>query len=349
VAFNVQEEGEVNPISLTKELIGISSLTGHEERISKFLGKLLKENGFQIKYIYSGPHRPNLFAFIGKPKILFCSHLDTVPPYFPPRENKEVVYGRGACDAKGVIAAQIAAGLKLKKEGYPIGFLYLVGEEVDHCGAIDVSKKIPNVDAIIVGEPTQNRMALAAKGIVKIKLISKGKAAHSAYPSLGRSAVEPLLKTLILMQRLKLPKTKEMGMSSLNIGLIRGGSAANIIPEEAEAEILVRTVTKSRGIFERLKGASQKGVRIALQSINDPIRLDRVKGFKTTVVSFNTDIAYLKTKAKKIFLLGPGSILNAHGPHEKISKKEIFKAVELYERMVLLFKKLPEYKNRQSS
>ncbi|MEK7790979.1 MAG: M20/M25/M40 family metallo-hydrolase, partial [Deltaproteobacteria bacterium] len=167
----------IDPISLSKVLIGIPSLTGQEERISKFLGKLLKENGFRIKYIYSESRRPNLFAYTSKPRILFCSHLDTVPPYFPLRENREEIYGRGACDAKGVIAAQIAAGLKLKGEGYPIGFLYLVGEEVDHRGAIDVSKKIPKVDAIIVGEPTENRMAVATKGIVKIKLISKGKAA----------------------------------------------------------------------------------------------------------------------------------------------------------------------------
>lgn len=324
----------ISPISLSKALISISSLTGHEERISKFLGKLLKENGFRIKYIYSESRRPNLFAYTNKPKILFCSHLDTVAPYFPFRENKEQLYGRGACDAKGIIAAQIAAGLKLKGEGHPIGFLYLVGEEVDHCGAIDVSKKIPNVDAIIVGEPTENRMASATKGIVKIKLISKGKAAHSAYPDRGKSAIDPLLKTLIRIQKLKFPQDKEIGTSTLNIGVIRGGLAANIIPEEASAEILVRTVMKSRDIFKRLKKCCEKGVMAILQSINDPVRLHAAPHFKTSVVSFNTDIPYLKTKAKKIFLLGPGSILDAHGPHEKISKKEIFKAVRLYEQLV---------------
>ncbi len=325
----------INPVSLTKALVRISSLSGSEEKISKFLGKLLKENGFAVKYIYSGPRRPNLFAFIGKPKILFCSHLDTVPPYFPLRENKEEIYGRGACDAKGVIAAQIAAGLKLKGEGYPIGFLYLVGEEVDHRGAIDVSKKIPNVDAIIVGEPTENRMAVATKGIVKIKLISKGKAAHSAYPSRGKSAIDALLTTLVRIKKRKLSKTKEMGASTLNIGVIHGGFAANIIPDEASAEILVRTVTKSHPIFEKIKQSCEKGVRIILQSINDPVQLNTAARFKTTVVSFNTDIPYLKTKAKKIFLLGPGSILDAHGPDEKIAKKEILKAVRLYEQLAL--------------
>lgn len=325
-----------DPISLTKALIRISSITGAEEKISRFLGKFLSKHGFKIKYIYSDSKRPNLFAYFShsEPKVLFCSHLDTVPPNIAIRHDSKYLYGRGACDAKGVIAAQIAAGLKLKSHGVAVGFLYVVGEEVDHRGAIDVAGKIPRVDAIIVGEPTENRLAVATKGMVKVKLFSKGRAAHSAYPSRGKSAIDPLVRTLSRIQKLKLPKTREMGSSTLNMGLIRGGTAANVIADEASAEILARTVTRSDSTFTQLKRQCEKGVSIELQGINDPIRLDKINGFKTSVVSFNTDIPYLRRKAKKVFLLGPGSILDAHGPDEKILKSEILEAVFLYEQLV---------------
>lgn len=323
----------LDPIALAKALVRISSLSGSEEKISIFLGKLLSKHGFKVKYFYSDSRRPNLFASIGKPGILFCSHLDTVPPFIAVREDSRYLYGRGACDAKGVIAAQIAAGLRLRSQGVAVGFLYVVGEEVDHRGAIDVARKIPKVEVIIVGEPTENHLAVATKGIIKVKLISKGRAAHSAYPSRGESAIDPLIRILSRIQKLRLPKTRGMGSTTLNIGIIRGGTAANIIADESSAEILVRTVTRSDSIFTQLKKQCEKGVKIELQSINDPVKLDNIEGFKTSVVSFNTDIPYLKHKAKKIFLLGPGSILDAHGLGEKIPKSEILKAVFLYERL----------------
>lgn len=329
----------MDPLSFAKKLIRIPSLSGHEAIVAEMLSDFLSKEGFSVHKILSEKGRPNIFAFLEKPEIVFCSHLDTVPPYMAFREDSNFLYGRGACDAKGGISAQLAAGLRLKAKGIKkIGFLYLVGEEVDHRGASDVSKKLSKrfsgMEAIVVGEPTENKLAIATKGIVKITLRSRGKAAHSAYPSLGYSAIHPLIETLSRIQQMTLDRDKVLGASTLNVGMIQGGVAANIFAPHAEAQILVRTVTKSQAVYEKIKRLCAPAVEMTLESTNDPIRLNTVKGFKTSVVSFNTDLPYLKKLSKKIFLFGPGSILNAHRPEEKILKKEILSAVEWYEKLV---------------
>jgi len=325
----------MNVFELSKALIKIESLSGHEEPLFHFLSQFLKREGFTVKKILSAPHRPNLFAYLKKPRILFSSHMDTVAPYLAFHQDAHTLYGRGACDTKSIIAAQIITGLKLKVQGMKdIGFLYVVGEEVDHQGAIDSAKKVPNVEAIIMGEPTQNTLAIGTKGIVKVALKAFGKAAHSAYPELGRSAIHSLLETLFRIQNMPQEQSPFLGQSNLNIGILEGGVAANVLASQAQAQILVRTVSSSRQVYHQMKKNCLPHVKIQLESINDPIRLDTLPGFKTSIVSFNTDVPYLKKKAKKLFLLGPGSILDAHGPNEKISKKELLKSIGLYERLV---------------
>ncbi|MBI3018342.1 MAG: M20/M25/M40 family metallo-hydrolase [Deltaproteobacteria bacterium] len=325
----------MNVFELSKQLIKIKSLSGHEEPLFQFLSKLLTREGFTVKKILSAHHRPNLFAYIQKPRILFSSHMDTVPPAIPFHQDSQYLYGRGACDTKSIIAAQIVAGLKLKARGIKdFGFLYVVGEEVDHRGAIDCASKIPKVEALIMGEPTQNTLAAGTKGIVKVTLKAFGKAAHSAYPELGRSAIHGLLETLFRIQNMPREKSSFLGFSNLNIGVLEGGVAANVLAPLAQAQILVRTVSSSRTVYRQMKKLCLPHVKINLESMNDPIRLDTMLGFKTSIVSFNTDLPYLKKKARKLFLLGPGSILDAHGPHEKISKKELLRSVELYQRLV---------------
>lgn len=327
----------MDPIQLTKRLIRISSLTGQEAGMYEYLSRVLSKHGFRSRAIWTAKGRPNLLAYDREPKILFCSHLDTVPPYVGLREDKRYLYGRGACDTKGVIAAQIAAAIDLRAEGHrDIGFLYVVGEEVDHQGAIDVAKKYPfkKAKAIIVGEPTENRLAVATKGIVKVILKSKGKAAHSAYPKLGKSAVHPLLDVLVKVKNMKLPKNRLMGASTLNVGYIQGGVAANVFAEYAEAHVMIRTVSKSKPIYEKIKKICGSKVRVVLESMNDPVQLNSEKGFRKTIVAFNTDAPYLKRIAQKLYLLGPGSILDAHRPDEKIAKKEILRAVSIYTKLV---------------
>jgi len=327
----------MDPIQLAKKLIRVPSLTGEEARIFEVLAYILYKAGYRTHAIWTAKGRPNLIAYKGKPDIIFCSHLDTVPPYIGLREDKKYLYGRGACDTKGVIAAQIVSAFELNKQGINnIGFIFVVGEEVDHRGAIDVAKKFPfsNIKAIIVGEPTDNKLAVATKGILKVILQASGKAAHSAYPKLGHSAIHPLVEALNRIQQLKLPSHRVLGKSDINIGTIQGGVAANVFAAYAEAHVLIRTVTPSKGILKKIKQICGSKIRVTVDSINDPIQLQSQIGFKKTVVAFNTDVPYLKKHTKKIFLFGPGSILDAHRPDERISKNEIIKAVPLYIKLV---------------
>src|SRR3989338_1882694 len=218
----------MNVFELSKQLIKIKSLSGHEEPMFQFLSKLLVREGFTVKKILSANHRPNLYAYLKRPRILFSSHMDTVPPYIPFHQDSKFLYGRGACDTKSIIAAQIVAGLKLKAQGVKdLGFLYVVGEEVDHRGAIDCASKIPKVEALIMGEPTQNTLAVGTKGIVKVTLKAFGKAAHSAYPEKGKSAIHALLETLFRIQNMPQEQSPFLGRSNLKHGILKGSVAAN--------------------------------------------------------------------------------------------------------------------------
>jgi acetylornithine deacetylase len=255
--------------------------------------------------------------------------MDTVPPFLGAREDDEFLYGRGSCDAKGIIAAQIAAADQLRDAGIKVGLLFLVGEERDSAGAIVANESPKGSKFLINGEPTDNRIAIASKGALRVELRATGRMAHSAYPELGESAINKLVETLHDILAMPLPVEPEIGPSTLNIGLISGGYAPNVISDKAEAHILVRTVGPSDGIKQAL--TEIVGDRADLDfSLDLPfVRMRRVGNLPTMIASFTTDIPAL-TAWGEPYLLGPGSIHVAHTPHEKIAKKELLEAVDLY-------------------
>jgi acetylornithine deacetylase len=255
--------------------------------------------------------------------------MDTVPPFFGAKEDDEFLYGRGSCDAKGIIAAQIAAADQLRDAGIKVGLLFLVGEERDSAGAIVANESPKGSKFLINGEPTDNRIAIASKGALRVELRAKGRMAHSAYPELGESAIDKLVGTLHDILAMPLPAEAEIGPSTLNIGLISGGYAPNVISDKAEAHILIRTVGPSDGIKQSLTAIV--GDRADLDfSLDLPfVRMRKVGDLPTMIASFTTDIPAL-TAWGEPYLLGPGSIHVAHTPHEKIAKKELLEAVDLY-------------------
>jgi acetylornithine deacetylase len=327
---------------LTKALINIESVTGHERACAEFLRRYLAEKNFAVELQPVSRDRSNVFAKTGKPDVVLSTHMDTVPPFLPAREDEEFIYGRGACDAKGVLASQIVAAERLLSERVTdFGLLFLVGEETNSDGAREANLHPPGSRYIINGEPTENKLVIGSKGNLRLDIRSKGKLAHSAYPQLGESAIDKLLDVLVDLRRLPLPHDSLLGPATLNIGLISGGRAANVVPDQAAAQIVIRTVNGSeelrRKISELLEG------RCELEFVRDtpPLRLEKLDGYATDVVAFATDLPSL-TRWGRPVLLGPGSISVAHTEHECVRKAELVKAVELYCRLVRELKKTAE-------
>jgi len=261
--------------------------------------------------------------------VVLSTHMDTVPPFFGCTEDDENLYGRGTCDAKGIIAAQVAAADRLREAGVKVGLLFVVGEERDSAGAAVANRNARGSRFLINGEPTDNRLALASKGALRVELKAKGKMAHSAYPELGESAIDKLVAALNDLIAMELPIEPEIGPSTLNIGLIEGGRAPNVIADKAEAHILIRLVGPAEETKERIVKTvgDRADVRFTLEL--PFVRMRKVGDLPTMVAKFTTDIPSL-TEWGEPFLLGPGSIHVAHTPNEKIAKKELLEAVDLY-------------------
>jgi acetylornithine deacetylase len=264
-----------------------------------------------------------------KPEVVFSTHMDTVPPFIPSSEDSNNVYGRGSCDAKGIIAAQIAACQRLRKEGAAVGMLFVVGEERDSLGAKVANESPLGSRFLINGEPTENKIATASKGALRLQLTAKGKMAHSAYPELGESAIEKLLTALERLRAMELPVNPDVGPCTLNIGLIEGGRAPNVIPDHARAQLLYRLVGPSEALRQQIT-KQVDGLAKAEFVLELPfMKLRTVAGIESMVAKFTTDIPGL-TKWGTPVLLGPGSIHVAHTEREYISKKQLHEAVELY-------------------
>jgi acetylornithine deacetylase len=255
--------------------------------------------------------------------------MDTVPPFFGSSEDDEFIYGRGTCDAKGIIAAQIAAADRLREAGVKVGLLFVVGEERDSAGAKVANLHPKGSKFLINGEPTDNRLALATKGALRVELRAKGRMAHSAYPELGESAIEKLLDALEDLRKMSLPVEPEIGAATMNIGLVHGGRAPNVIPDKAEAHILIRTVGPSEELRDAILGTVGDRAEVTFSLDIGYVRMRKVGSLPTMVAKFATDIPAL-TSWGEPFLLGPGSIHVAHTPHEKIAKKELLECVDLY-------------------
>jgi len=328
----------LDPIMLTRQLCEIESTTYNEGAAGDFIAATLAGLGWQVeKTPVPQPRdgmagaRWNVYASIPgqTADLVFSTHIDTVPPYIPFREDEQFVYGRGVCDAKGIMAAQIAAAQQLREAGYNVGLLFVSGEERDSAGAKVANANPRGSKFLINGEPTDNRVALASKGALRVSLKSTRKMAHSAYPELGDSAVHKLVTLLDRLLKTDWPIDPDAGDTTLNIGQISGGHAPNVIADQAEAQVLIRLVTSSSQVREKILAAAEGLAEVAFTLDLAFVRLKAVEGLPTMVAKFATDIPELTNWGAPV-LLGPGSIHTAHTPNEQISKQEIVDAVELY-------------------
>ena len=327
----------VDVLRLTRELIDIPSVTGEEFQIGTALGELLIRRGYQVELQDVSPERSNIIATTqAQPRVVLSTHMDTVPPFIASNEDDEFIYGRGACDAKGIIAAQIAAAERLRADGIDeIGLLFTVDEEVTSAGA-KVANAHPAAEScefLINGEPTDNRLAIGTKGSLQAAISTTGRAAHSAYPEQGESAIEKLLDVLDDIRRLNWPNDEVFGETTCNIGIISGGTRANVIPNEAQANLQIRLAIDSEPVKTALEQAVAGRARIDYGSIHDPVRLMSIEGFEHMLARFTTDIPYLSNWGQPL-LLGPGSILDAHTDHERVKKSELMRAVVIYSNLV---------------
>ena len=323
---------------LTRALVDIESTTGQEKSVADYLFEDLSArtalHSGRIERIPAEPDRDNILACWGEPVVTLSTHMDTVPPFFGSREDGDFIWGRGSCDAKGIIAAMVGAVEKLLAAGTRnFGLLFVVGEERNSAGARAAAATPRGSRFLINGEPTENRLALGSKGALRYEIATHGKLAHSAYPELGHSAIHALLEVLQDIRQIPLPHDDLLGRSTLNIGTIRGGRAPNVVADLAEAEIMFRTVGDAAKIREAVSSAVA-GRAEAREVLHTPaVQMSKFDGLPTTIVAFTTDIPTFDGAWGQPFLIGPGSIHVAHTAEERISKRELSDAVDIYARM----------------
>jgi len=325
----------MNVFELTRALVDIESITENEGAVGAYLldhvTKLAASTGGRAERMAVAVGRFNVLVTWGAPRVTLSTHMDTVPPFFGSREDGEFIWGRGACDAKGIIAAMVAAAEKLLGErARDFALLFVVGEERNSAGAFVAAKAGRGSKYLVNGEPTESKLALASKGLLRYELIARGKMAHSAYPELGESAIERLLDALDAIRKVPLPHDAQLGPATLNIGTISGGRAPNVIADAAKAEIMIRLVGDAQPVRETLARAVNGRAELAEILSIPPIRFATVDGIATSVVSFATDVPVFGTSWGEPLLLGPGSIHVAHTAEERIAKKELAAAVDLY-------------------
>ena len=329
----------MNVFELTRALVDIESVTENEECMGNALftqvSELAARHGGRVERLPVAPKRFNVLAWWSDPSVTLSTHMDTVPPFFASREDDEHIWGRGACDTKGIIASMIFAARELLEEGHRnIALLFVVGEERNSAGAFAAAQNPRGSKFLINGEPTENKLAIGCKGALRFELIANGRLAHSAYPELGDSAIEKLLDALEKVRRVPLPVDKTLGASTLNIGTISGGRAPNVIPDQARAEIFIRLVDDGDQNRAAVKQAAGDRVEAREVLAIPAVRLGSLPDFETTVVSYTTDIPAFGESWGKPYLIGPGSIHVAHTAEERIPKKQVLEAVQIYKRMV---------------
>jgi acetylornithine deacetylase len=325
---------------LTRALVDIESITGNEQAVGlqllDYVSALAARYGGRAELLELEPRRANVYACWGeRPVVTLSTHMDTVPPFIPSREDDEFIWGRGACDTKGIIAAMLKAAEALLAAGERnFGLLFVVGEERNSAGAYHAAAHPQGARYLINGEPTENRLALGSKGALRYEIAATGRMAHSAYPELGESAIHKLLDALAAIRAIPLPVDDLLGPSTLNIGTIGGGRAPNVIADDARAEIMIRLVGDSTGIKDAI-AAAVDGKAEAREMLEIPaLRLGSLPGIQTTVVAYTTDIPAFGGAWGTPFLIGPGSIHVAHTLDERIPKRQLEEAVDIYQRMV---------------
>ncbi len=319
-------------VSLTRQFVDIESISGNEGAVGHFLAQELRSLAYDARRMVVEGERANVYATSPQepnPAVVFSTHMDTVPPFIPSSEDSDRVYGRGSCDAKGIIAAQIAAAEVLKEEGIYVGLLFLVGEERDSRGAKVANQQANECRFLINGEPTENRVAIASKGSLRVQLTASGRMAHSAYPDLGESAIDKLIEALHRLRAMPLPCDPEIGPCTLNVGTIEGGRAPNVIPDHARAQLLYRLIGPAEQLRREIV-ATVGDLAEAEFTLDIPVvRLRTFEGLPTMVAAFTTDIPALSNWGQPL-LVGPGSIHVAHTEGEYLEKKQLHEAVELY-------------------
>lgn len=328
----------MNVFELTRELVDIESITENEERMGNMLfshlSDLAAKHGGRVEKMEVAPQRFNVFACWGNPVVTLSTHMDTVPPFFSSREDDSHIWGRGACDTKGIIASMLFAVRELLEENRrDIGLLFVVGEERNSTGAFAAAKNPRGSKFLINGEPTENKLALGSKGALRLEFLASGRMAHSAYPELGESAIDKLLDALNAVRKMPLPVNKILGPSTVNIGTISGGRAPNVIADQAAAEVFIRLVDDGSATREAVKQAVN-GIEVREVLLVPAVYLGSLPGFETTVVAFTTDIPAFGDSWGKPYLLGPGSIHVAHTAEERIPKSELLESIQIYKRMV---------------
>lgn len=335
----------IDVVELARQLIDIESTTGNEGEVGAWLASFLRGRGYSVleqpldalPLDPRSPHpakpRVNVIAAVGEPEVVFSTHFDCVPPFFPSRIEGDLLFGRGACDAKGILAAQVAAAERLRAGGETrIGLVLVAGEERGSDGARAANQIASKARYLINGEPTDLRLGSATRGAFRVRLTAGGKAAHSGYPELGESAIEKLLDCLMALRAADWPSDPVLGTTHYTVGMINGGVAPNVIPPTAEAEVFFRTVGEHGAIRTALAAALQG--RVAVEEILElpAVRLHTVAGFETAVFSYVSDVPFLSNWGTPL-LLGPGSIHVAHTDREHVSIAELDRAVDIYARL----------------
>ncbi|MFZ0816732.1 MAG: M20/M25/M40 family metallo-hydrolase [Candidatus Sulfotelmatobacter sp.] len=337
----------MDAITLTRQLVDIESISGNEAAIGNYLYGELCRLGYQTKKMPVEGDRFNVYAVSPEqqhPTVVFSTHMDTVPPFIPSSENATRIFGRGSCDAKGIIAAQIAAAERLRQQQIYVGLLFVAGEERDSLGA-KVANEYATKDQshrckyLVNGEPTENHIALASKGTLRVEVTASGRMAHSAYPELGESAIDKLIEALARLRAMPLPSDPEIGPCTLNIGLIEGGRAPNVIPDYAHADLLYRLVGPSQELRCQILATAGDQVKVTFPLELPFLRLRTVAGLPTMIAAFTTDIPKLTNWGEPL-LLGPGSIHVAHTDGEFIDKQQLAEAIDLY---CAIAKQLPSH------
>jgi acetylornithine deacetylase len=320
-------------VALARALVDIDSTTGSEGTAGEWLALELARRGYRVERQPVTGGRFNVVATLGPaPRVVFSTHYDCVPPFFPSRVADGRLYGRGACDAKGILAAQVVAADCLREEGHDqLALLFVVGEERGSDGAMVAAARAPGSRYLVNGEPTDNRLGVATKGAFRVRLRARGRAAHSSSPELGESAIEKLLDALRMLRELRLPDDALLGSPSYIVGTIAGGVAPNVVPPSAHAEVMFRTVT---GAADVRRGLEPLRALVEIDEVLEvpPVRMQVLEGFDTAVFAYTTDVPWLERWGTPL-LYGPGSIEQAHTDDEHVEIGELARGVEGYVRL----------------
>lgn len=323
-----------DPVAFARSLINIDSTTGREAEAGVWLARELRGLGYTVVEQQLARGCANVIATLDPPAVVFSTHYDCVPPFFPSRVENGRLYGRGSCDAKGILAAQVAAAERLRARGERrVGLLFVVGEERGSDGAVAANAVAPGSRFLINGEPTDNRLGSATRGNLRLKLRATGRASHSAAPAHGISAIDKLIDALVMLRGIRLPSDPELGSTFYSIGLIEGGVAPNVVSPHASAEVMFRTIGRPEDVLRAIRPldplvTSEEVLRVPA------IRLRTVPGFATAVFPFTTDVPLLDRWGVPL-LFGPGSFLVAHTSEEHLALEEMERAIDAYDRLAV--------------